>query len=151
MKILNYTTEVDAAKSLGEIQALLARHKCQAILSEFDEKGAVKALSFRIRGPFGLMSYRLPANVGEVEKVLYKAAGVERRYRTREQAERVAWRILKDWTEAQLALVQISMATMEQVFLPYAQSPDGQTVYEKFTAEKFGGLALPENATATQP
>lgn len=144
MKILNYTTEVAAAKSVGEIQALLAAHKCQAILCEFDDKGNVTALSFRIRGPFGMMSYRLPSNVDKVAAVIFRAPGIPQRLRTREQACRVAWRILKDWTEAQLAIIQAQMVTLEQVFLPYAQNADGVTVYESLSANSFAGLALPE-------
>jgi len=32
------------------------------------------------------------------------------KYRTREHAARVAWRICKDWIEAQLAIVDAEMA-----------------------------------------
>jgi hypothetical protein len=45
----------------------------------------------------------------------------------------VAWRIIKDWTEAQLALVQAGVAELAEVFLPYATHPQtGQTFYENF-------------------
>jgi hypothetical protein len=43
---------------------------------------------------------------------------------------RVAWRVIKDWMEAQLALVEIRMVTIPQVFLPWAIMRDGRTLAE---------------------
>ena len=51
---------------------------------------------------------------------------------TEEQAEKVAWRILKDWVDAQMALIEIEMVKMEEVFLPYTIIDNfGTTVYER--------------------
>jgi hypothetical protein len=58
----------------------------------------------------------------------------------REQATRVAWRILKDWIEAQLALIQTGMVSVEQVFLPFAQSSSGKTLCEVLRERKFAQL-----------
>jgi hypothetical protein len=44
---------------------------------------------------------------------------------------RTAWRIIKDWVQAQLALVEINMVTVPQVFLPYAIMQDGRTLWER--------------------
>ena len=44
------------------------------------------------------------------------------------QAVRTAWRIVKDWVEAQMALVKTQMATTQEVFLPYAVMKDGRTL-----------------------
>ena len=50
-----------------------------------------------------------------------------------EQARRVAWRILKDWVAAQLAIVEAEQAQMAEVFLPYAvESQTGQTMFQLF-------------------
>ena len=57
---------------------------------------------------------------------------IDRKKCTPEQAARVAWRILKDWVEAQMAVIDAGMATLPQVFLPYAQTDTGETVYERF-------------------
>lgn len=46
------------------------------------------------------------------------------------QAIRTAWRVIRDWVEAQLALVEINMVTVPQVFLPYAIMRDGKTLSE---------------------
>jgi len=36
-----------------------------------------------------------------------------------DQSRRVGWRIIRQWLEAQLAIVETQMVTIEQVFLPY--------------------------------
>ncbi len=143
MPILNYTTAVDVQKTLGEIQQCLAKRRVQAMLQEYDEHGNPTALSFKVMTPFGLMTYRLPANVDKVLKVLERQKGVPYRLATKAQAARVAWRIVKVWIEAQCAFIESEMVTLDQVFLPYAQDNQGQTVYERLTGEKFIGLALP--------
>ena len=56
---------------------------------------------------------------------------------SKEQAARVAWRCLKSWVEAQMALIQIGMATMDQVFLPYVLNDEGKTLYEVARDSKF--------------
>lgn len=142
MAILNYTTEVSTAKSIGEITTLLTRAKAQAILSEFDGAGRLMAISFRVMTAYGVMSFRLPANVDKVFAVLNREK-IGPRYKNRDQAERVAWRIIKDWLEAQLALIQVDLVTMEQVFLPYVQNNEGVTLYESLKERNFHGLALP--------
>jgi hypothetical protein len=59
------------------------------------------------------------------------------RYRTPEHAERVAWRIVKDWLEAQLAIVATEMVTFDQVMLAYVRTSDGTTLYDLYRG---GGL-----------
>jgi hypothetical protein len=144
--LLNYTTSISAAKTVGEIQSKLAKAGAHQILHEYDGAGNVSALSFRIETRFGDMTFRLPANIEAVEKILaaqYREGRVSRKFMEKEQATRVGWRILKDWVEAQLALIETGMVTVEQVFLPYAQNAAGQTIYEALLEKKFSGLALP--------
>jgi hypothetical protein len=143
--LLNYTTTVSADKTIGEIQAKLARAGARQIMHGYDSNGNCCELSFRIPTKFGEISFLLPANVEAVEKVLIKHR-VRHRYSQpgdRERATKVGWRILKDWVEAQLALIETGMVTIEQVFLPYAQDERGRTIYEALVEKKFTGLALP--------
>lgn len=48
----------------------------------------------------------------------------------RDQAERVAWRILKDWVAAQMAILESEMVQMDEVFLPYMVNDSGQTLFQ---------------------
>jgi hypothetical protein len=62
--------------------------------------------------------------------------------RTKEQAARIAWRIVKDWLEAQLAMIEAGLVDLQQVFLPYAQDATGRTFYKLMRERKFQPLLL---------
>lgn len=63
---------------------------------------------------------------------------------TDEQAIRVAWRVIHTWNKAQLALVEINMVTIPQIFLPYAIMRGGQTLAERIETDP-GFLLGPGN------
>lgn len=46
MPILNYTTEVESAKTVGEIQSILAKHGAKVVIAEYDDGGEINGLSF---------------------------------------------------------------------------------------------------------
>jgi hypothetical protein len=146
MGLLNYTTEITVEKSIGEIQKMLIAAKATAILCDYDGAGNIMALSFKIVTNFGLMAFRLPAEISAVTRLLTlqsQAGKIPRKYaHDSNQARRVAWRILKDWIEAQLAIIETGMVTMEQVFLPYAQDHTGRTIFESLRENGFKTLAL---------
>jgi hypothetical protein len=137
MAILNYTTSITPEKTAMEIQRKLADTKAQAILTEYDDEGMLNAMSFRIMTTYGMLFFRLPVKKHGVYKCLAKDNTVPKRLKTEEQANRVAWRILKDWVEAQIAIIKVEMASLEEVFLPYAQGQDGKTFYESIKENSF--------------
>jgi|SRR6185295_11299454 len=129
MPLLNYTTSIAPQKTVMEIQALLAKAGASAILADYDTDGNIVALSFRLRAEGQDISFKLPTAWQPVLETL-KRQNVSRTLQTPEQALRVAWRITKDWVAAQLAIIETRMVTTAQVFLPYAITRDGSTVYE---------------------
>jgi hypothetical protein len=129
MPLLNYTTTIAPQKTVMEIQALLAKAGATSILADYDTNGNVVALSFRINLDGKPLSFKLPTDWEPVHRTL-KRQRISPKYQTPEQALRVAWRITKDWVEAQLAIIETQMVTTAQVFLPYAVTNNGQTVYE---------------------
>lgn len=140
MSIANYTTKVAVTRSVQEIQGLLVKHGAQSILVDY-EAGKPVALSFRIRVQAGqLVAYRLPANVPGVLKAMRDDKQIPQNLVKPEQAERVAWRITRDWVRAQLAIIEAGLARLEQVMLPYAVTPSGETLGELF--ERRGGHLL---------
>lgn len=140
MAILNYTTTISAEKTAGEIQAKLAKAKAQAVLCEYDDEGVMCAMSFRIMTKHGVVSFRMPANTAGVYRALTKDPRVPKRLKTKQQAANVAWRVLKDWVEAQLAIVEAEMADIAEVFLPYAQGSDGRTLYAALESQGLRAL-----------
>ena len=140
MPLLNYTTSISADKTIGEIQKLLVRAGARAILANYRDDGTIDALSFQMPVEAGqLVGFKLPCNHEPVLLILERDPKVPNRLKDRDQALRVAWRIVKDWVEAQLAIIETRMVKPEQVFLPYAVTNSGETVFERFESGKLLG------------
>ena len=132
MPLLNYTTKVNVYATLGEIQGVLVKHGAKKIMQDYDDAGRIIALTFSIETPAGMRGIRLPANVEAVHKVL----GRQKVKCDREQAERVAWRIVKDWVEAQMAILESEMVQIDEIFLPYMVNNQGQTLFQAYQANQ---------------
>lgn len=147
MAILNYTTTIDAFKTVSEIEYILMKHKAKSIMKNYDGK-SITGLSFLIDTGVQMVPVRLPVKVDDCLQVLIKEKRNSPRSNikaTREQAERVAWRILKDWVEAQMALLDIEMVKLEEIFMPYIEMATGRTIFEElqerqFLLEEKGGI-----------
>jgi len=140
MSLLNYSTTVPAHRTAQQIQNVLVKHGAKSILSEYGDDGALTALAFQVETRCGLVTIRLPVAPEPVLQVLEKQwerGQVPRRYVNQEQAVKVAWRIVKDWVEAQMAILETEMVRMEQIFLPYVVTPGGQTVFEVIEQKQF--------------
>lgn len=135
MPILNYTTKVPVDNTVAEIHRILAKAGASAILNEYDQQGNISGVKFRLSIKGQEVFYELPINIPGVTGALKK----DREYRDDAHARRVAWRILKDWIEAQMAIVAAGLAAVPQVFLPYMQTQHG-TVYECFDRGGFPAL-----------
>ena len=128
MPLLNYTTKVNVYTTLGEIQLQLVKHGAKKIMQDYDDQGRIAALTFLIDTSSGMRGIRLPANVDAVHAVLNR----QKVKCDREQAERVAWRIVKDWVEAQMAILESEMVQMDEIFLPYMVNNSGQTLFQAY-------------------
>ena len=141
MPLLNYTTKIDVEKTIGEIQRMLGKAGAMKIMTDYDE-GVISALSFALNVNGQTIGFRLPCDWRPVQEVLkrHKAntSGRKDKIKTDQvQSVRVAWRIVKDWVEAQLALVETQMVKTEQVFLPYMVVKGGKTLYENMVDAQF--------------
>ena len=140
MPLLDYTTTVPAQRTIEQIQRLLVKHGAKAIMTEYDGDREISGLAFKVNSPHGDLPIRLPINVEAVEAVLYRdwdQRKMERKYTKEGHARRVAWRIMKDWLEVQMALIETEMVTMAEVFLSYVQVSEGKTMYQALTDRHF--------------
>jgi len=136
MPLANYSTTVSAARTVAEIEDILAKHGAREVLKNYSEDGIIESVSFVVSTPYGNMGIRLPVNPDAVLKVLERQ-NVPRHLKTREQAVKIAWRIVKDWVRAQMAILETEMVKMEQIFLPYMITPNDKTLYEAMVDKKF--------------
>lgn len=128
MPIKNYTTKVDVYQSLGEIQGALAKNGARKIMIDYDEKGNPVGVTFGINTPQGSLGFLLPANIEGVLKVFAK----QKIKTDRQQAERTAWRNIRDWVLAQMAFVEAGNVEVDEVFLPYLTDGKGRTLYQVY-------------------
>lgn len=139
MAILNYTTQIDVYKTVAEIERILSEHGVMSIMKQYED-GQVVSLSFLINDGEKKIPVRMPIRVDECLKVMQKQKKEHPKMQikaTKEQASKVAWRIMKDWIEVQMALLEINMVRFEEIFLPYIETTDGKTIYEKLEERKF--------------
>lgn len=137
---LNYTTKVAAAQTVGECQQILAQAGASSVAVHY-EGGSPAGLSFALKTPHGLRNFTLPVNVDGIQKVLVKANQAGRlrsdghksaSFESREHAANVAWRVVKDWLEANLALIAAGMAGLDEVMLPYLHVAPEKTLYAAY-------------------
>ncbi|MBS6864563.1 MAG: hypothetical protein KH196_02570 [Oscillospiraceae bacterium] len=134
MPIKNYTTVVSAYESLGQIQGMLAAHGANKILVEYDA-GAPVGVMFSLVVDGQTQGFLLPANVDGVMAAFQR----QKVKADREQAERTAWRNIRDWVAAQMAFIESGGAELAETFLPYLTDGKGRTLYQAF---KCGQLLL---------
>jgi hypothetical protein len=125
-------TYSESKNTFEKIQQILARHKAKQIYFEYDDNGRVKEIAFAL--PIGdkVHGFRLPARVQQVEKLLNATTEKQK-----EQAYRTAWANIRDWLDAQMALIDTEQVKIEEVFLPYMVNREGKTVYEVMEQNDF--------------
>lgn len=137
MAIKNFTTKINEQQTCGEITGLLASKGARRIQIDYDELRRPTGISFVFPVANVPVFFRLPANFEGVYKCLCKTKGVPYSLQNMSHARNVAWRIVKDWVGAQLALVEAGAAEIAEVFLPYAvNNVDGRTVFECFMEQQ---------------
>lgn len=70
MPILNYTTQIAADKTVGEIQRLLAKAGAKQIMNNYDNNGYIVAMAFSIELDGQTIGFRLPTDWRPVQAVL---------------------------------------------------------------------------------
>lgn len=134
MPLLNYTSKTPAHQSIAEISQMLAKAGARQVMHDYDDSGNIIALSFSLELEGQRIGFRLPSDWRPVHEILVQArrrtTKIGRFGETEDHARDVAWRIIKDWVEAQLAIIETRMVTTAQVFLPYAVTTNGQPIYE---------------------
>lgn len=145
MSLYMETTKIAATRTAQEIGSLLALGGATAVLTEFGPDRKISGLSFKLMVGSQIIPFSLPARIEPVFRYLQSKRSVKTRSKKekedREQAERVAWRQLLRWIQAQLAMIDTGMVQAAEVFMPYVQVAPNQTLFERLTAS--GHLALP--------
>jgi len=134
MPIKNYTSETPAARSIQEIQDSLVKHGATGVLFEYEQgTGRISGLKFKLSFKGNDLGFSLPVGWEKFKAVLVEQGVISSRTKDADdKAYRIAWRCLRDWVLAQMALYETQMVELPQVFLPFAVQADGtSTLYER--------------------
>jgi hypothetical protein len=155
----NYTSDVPVSESIRRIEEVLLRCGVKNIAKEYGLNQKIVAITFRVEEQSGRgWTIRLPADEQRATDALFLDyadgqpiskdgqrieywSGRKRKQRKDfvAQGERTAWRIVKDWVEVQMSMIQLKQADLMEVFLPYAY--DGRrTYYQALKESNYAGL-----------
>jgi hypothetical protein len=138
----NYTSEVPAITSMGKIERCLVEAGATDISKKYVD-GVCSAMTFRIAVNNMPVFFMLPARVDACFKTLWgsmtgRGQNQADKKKWMAQAERTAWKIISDWIEIQLSMIQLEQAELLQIFLPYAYDPmTDTTLYDRVKESGF--------------
>lgn len=136
MPIKNYTTKVPANRSIEEIQTSLVQNGAIGVLYQYEQgTGRIDALKFQLLIHEKTVGFSLPVNWRRFQAVLKKQE--ISRSDDEDYVYRVAWRNIRDWVLAQMALYETTIVELPQVFLPFAMTKEGGTLYDQVQENKF--------------
>lgn len=153
MNIKNYTSSVPAETTIAQIESKLAASGVSGIQKLYGPTGKVTSIVFKIELADKSYVVRVPANVQKCFDALWRQY-CKRTSRPRDttkpvlmaQAHRTAWKIVQEWIEIQLSMIEMEQAEFLEVFMPYLW--DGKrTYFETMKHDKF--KALPETSSVT--
>lgn len=128
-KLTKSNTRVGYEQTVNEIQKHLIRAGAKKIIFDYDDAMMPCNITFSYPTPKGLMLFSLPLRFQGVSNILTKQK-VHNRTGDLHPIN-TAWRIMKDWIVSQLAMVDAELAEFSEVFLPYAVTKTGETLFEQ--------------------
>jgi hypothetical protein len=164
MFLKNYTSDVPVSQTIYRIEQVLIKGGVSWIEKEYAPTGKVLAITFKIEIEAGLpMRVRLPVNEEQALQALWlnyvdgdklDSTGEalhwpknKKKVKSdfKDQAERTAWKIVQDWVEVQMSMIQMKQADFREVFLPYFW--DGKRSFFSMVEEQGFKALLPEKSS----
>lgn len=153
----NYTSNVPPGKTIARIEKVLISCGVKSIEKEYDADATITAIRFRLQLAERELAVRLPADKHAAQSAMWlNYAGDEKlstdgtemlwpshKKKTKkdfeQQAERTAWKIVQDWVEVQMSMIQLKQADPVEVFMAYVW--DGrETFYQRLKSTGYRAL-----------
>jgi len=141
MNIKNYTSTVEAPKSMARIEELLVAIGASNINKQYRDK-ICTGITFLYYDSHlkQTLAFHLKAQVDECFKILWKEVKRPQsntKEQLQKQANRTAWKILSDWTEIQCSMILLGQAKPLQMFLSFIyDTKTSETLFEKISSGK---------------
>lgn len=131
------STKIPAEKTAGEIMTLLSKSGMVKYIQTEYNGGDIAGISFIVLMGEQRVPFRLPARWEPVLKAMNEDRHTPQYLCITDQARRVAWRQILRWIQAQMALIEVGMVDIKEVFMPYLMVAKDQTLYDQLKEQKF--------------
>lgn len=121
----------------GKIQKILATSGAKRVMYDYNNVGKITGLAFMIEIAGSDYPFKMPARVEEVANILFGERWEHLSETKQDHAYRVAWANIRDWLDSQIAMKDIGLVTLEEVFLPYLVVKGEQTLFENMRERQF--------------
>jgi len=141
MNIKNYSSSVEASRSMARIEELLVEIGATNINKQYENKicTGITFLLYDLQLQQTL-PFHLKAQVEECFTILWKDVKRPRpdtKDQLKKQAAKTAWKILCDWTEIQCSMILLGQAKPLQMFLPFMYDhKTSETLFDKVSSGK---------------
>lgn len=141
MQIKNYTSNIEASKSMARIEELLVEIGATNINKQYENK-ICTGITFLLYDQQlqQTIPFHLKAQADECFIILWKEVKRPRhdtKATLQAQANKTAWKILSDWTEIQCSMILLGQAKPLQMFLPFMYDmKSNETLFDKVTCGK---------------
>ncbi len=146
------STEIASTKSATQIATLIQKYGGTRFEQRWGRRGVLTGVRFAIKTQmYGEVPVRLTARTATIYKILSdKTAWDEERCHM--QADRIAWRQLKDFVEQALFAVETGLFDLAEAFMAHVETYDGNevvTIGELF--RRHGAVLEPGGALMLNP
>lgn len=142
-RLKNYASEASMTSIFNVISTILAQHKAKKITFDYDDAGRAVSLEFMVTLNGQQYRFRLPARFDKAKPLVEKARQEAGSWRLSEkaldeQSYRAVWATIRDWVDAQCALIDIGASSIEETFMPYLiiDEGSGRTMFDVFAEQK---------------
>jgi len=141
MNIKNYTSTIEASRSMAKIEELLVEIGATNINKQYADK-ICTGITFLLfdQQLQQTIPFHLKAQFEECFTILWKDVKRPRpdtKATLQVQANKTAWKILSDWTEIQCSMILLGQAKPLQMFLPFMyDNKNNETLFDKVSSGK---------------
>jgi hypothetical protein len=151
MNVKNYTSTVEASRSMARIEEMLVEIGASNINKRYENKICSGITFLYFDQELGqTLAFNLKAQVEQVFEILWKDVkrpAPNTKENLKQQANRTAWKVLSDWTEIQCTMILLGQAKPLQMFLPFVYDmKENETLFDKIMSGK-AQFMLPGSTT----
>ena len=130
--VKNRTSQVPIEKSIADIEKRLVSIGAKNINKQYDEDGLLVGIVFLVLINSETHAFKLEAKVDDIEAVMREQVSRPRPgtyEKIKDQANRTAWKLLKDWIDIQALMILFNQRSVLQTFLPDHYDVENTTTF----------------------